>query len=374
MTSLPNTVEQQLQLAAKVFKFSLEAIFVTDLTGRIQIVNESFEKITGYKAEEAVGQNPRILKSGRHPERYYQAIWESLKKNGQWQGEFINRRKNGELYYQRTTIATIKDKDNKPISYCAIFSDVTKTKEAERKLISDLELARKLQKSVLSKPIKNESIHIDGTYLPSAELAGDMYAWYQIDENRYGVILFDIMGHGVASSLVSMSITSLLRGIITESIKPEKLFAELNQHMRLLYRQNGMDQSYFFTAIYVLIDVKERIIEYSSAGHPPGFLMMEDGEVQDLDVGCPPIGLLPELIIETGKMPLKGRSQLFLYTDGLADSLGKDTAENIEKLKKLVVGLGEVDSTQLLERVLEETNSKDSRFDDDVTMVAITIN
>lgn len=373
MNSLPTSVEQQLQLAAKVFKYSIEAIFVTDLKGRIQIVNGSFEKITGYSAEEVVGKNPRVLKSEKHPIEYYQAIWESLEREGQWQGEFINKRKNGELYYQRTTIATIKDKDNKPISYCAIFSDVTKAKEAECKLNSDLELARQLQKSVLSKPIKNESIHIDGAYFPSAQLAGDMYAWYQIDENRYGVILFDIMGHGIASSLVSMSIRSLLRGIITSLITPEKVFTELNQHMRLLYRQNGMDQSYFFTAIYVLIDVKERVIEYSSAGHPPAFLILEDGDVQYLDVGCPPIGLLPELMIETGTLPLKDRTQLFLYTDGLMDSFGNDTFKNIEKLKKLVVGLTDLDSTQLLEKMLELTNSKDGHFDDDVTMVAITI-
>lgn len=373
MSSHPTSVEQQLQLAAKVFKYSLEAIFVTDLKGRIQIVNHSFERITGYSSEEAVGQYPRILKSGKHPLEYYQEIWKSLKKDGQWQGEFINKRKNGQLYYQRTTIATIKDKDEKPISYCAIFSDVTKAKEAERKLLSDLKLARQLQKSVLSKPLKNEFIHIDGFYLPSAELAGDMYAWYQIDEYKYGVILFDIMGHGVASSLVSMSIRSLLRGIITSSGRPEKLFTELNQHMRLLYQQNGMDQSYFFTAIYCLIDVKERVIEYSSAGHPPGFLIGEDGNIADLDVGCPPVGLLPELIIETGTIPLKGRTQLFLYTDGLMDSFGTETANNIEKLKKLVVGLKDLDSTQLLEKVLVQTNSKDERFDDDVTMVAITI-
>ena len=374
MNSLPTSVEQQLQLAAKVFKYSIEAIFVTDLKGSIQIVNSSFERITGYSAEEAVGQNPRILKSGKHPIEYYQEIWVSLEKNGQWQGEFINRRKNGELYFQRTTIATIKDKDEKPISYCAIFSDVTKVKEAERKLISDLKLARQLQKSVLSKPIKNEFIHIDGTYLPSAELAGDMYAWYQIDDHRYGVILFDIMGHGVASSLVSMSIRSLLRGIITSSIKPAKLFNELNHHMRVLYQQNEREQSYFFTAIYVLIDVKERIIEYSSAGHPPAFVIQEGGGVDLLDVGCPPIGLLPELIIETGTIPLKGRSQLFLYTDGLIDSLGKGTSQNIEKLKRLVVGLKDLDSTHFLEMVLEHTSSKDGQFEDDVTMVAITIN
>lgn len=373
MTNLPQTVEQQLQLAANVFKFSLEGIVVTDLTGQIQIVNGAFEKITGYAAEEAIGQNPRILKSGKHPLEYYKAIWESLEMSGQWQGEFINRRKNGELYFQRTTIATIKDGNGAPLSYCAIISDVTRFKEAEQKLASDLELATQLQKSVLSKPLKNEIIDIAGAYLPCEELAGDMYAWYQIDEDKYGAILLDIMGHGIASSLVSMSISSLLRGIITSSMKPEKLFTELNEHMRLLYRENEMDHSYFFTAIYVFINLKEKVIEYASAGHPPGLLLQADGQVRELDVGCPPIGLLPELIINTEVIPIKGRTQLFLYTDGLLDSFSNNTYENIEKLKKLVLGLSDFDSSQFLETVLISTADGVDIFADDVTMVAITI-
>ncbi|NSL51666.1 SpoIIE family protein phosphatase [Calidifontibacillus erzurumensis] len=374
MSNLPHSLEQQLQLAANVFTYSIEGIFVTDLNGCIQIVNRSFEKITGYSAQEAVGQNPRILKSGKHPLSFYQAIWKSLEQKGEWQGEFINRRKNGELYYQRTTIATIKDAYGVPTSYCAIFSDVTKMKEAERKLAADLALARQLQKSVLSKPIQNELVHIDGVYIPSAELAGDMYAWYEINEHQYGVILFDMVGHGVASSLVSMSIRSLLRGIITTMKKPKPVFTELNEHMRLLYRNNGTDHSYFFTAIYLFIDVKERVIEYASAGHPPSFFIQKDGQVRYLDVGCPPVGLLPDLNIETEVIPFQGRTQLFLYTDGIMDSLGKNTRENIERLENLVKSLREKDSTQLLESVLRHVSNGEHLFDDDVTMVAITMN
>lgn len=366
-------VEKQINLMAKVFKYSLEGIMVTDLAGTIQMVNPSFEGITGYRAAEAIGKNPRILKSGKQKLEFYNALWASLAKDGQWQGELINMRKSGELYYQWTTIATIKDIDGKAISYCAIFSDVTEAKEAERKLASDLELARQLQKSVLSKPIKNSSIDIDGVYLPSAQLAGDMYAWYQLNENKYAVILFDIMGHGVASSLVSMSIRSLLRGIITQYEKPERVLQELNDHMQALYLENELSVSYFFTAIYLVIDLEENYIEYASAGHPPGFFFHKDRKVDYLDKGCAPIGMLASLSVETGVIPITGRSQIFLYTDGIADSFGLSSFENIDRLKNLLIDQDNQESSSLLQAVLQKVDVPNQRFKDDVTLVAITI-
>lgn len=368
-----NAIEQQLSLMAKVFKYSVEGIFLTDLNGNIQMVNQSFTRITGFAANEVIGKNPRILKSGKQANEFYEALWIALARDGQWQGELINRRKNGDLYYQWTTIATIKNASEEPINYCAIFSDVTEAKDAERKLASDLELARQLQKSVLSKPIKNNRIDIDGVYLPSAQLAGDMYAWYRISENKYAVLLFDIMGHGVASSLVSMSIRSLLRGIITRFEKPEKVMQELNDHMQSLYLENEMAVSYFFTAIYLVIDLNDSTIEYASAGHPPCFLIHDDRTVDYLDKGCAPIGMLANLSVETGKIPITGRSQIFLYTDGISDSFGLNSYENIDKLKNLVISLDNQDSSSLLQAVLQKVNVPNRRFKDDVTLVAITI-
>ncbi|WP_017756271.1 SpoIIE family protein phosphatase [Calidifontibacillus oryziterrae] len=368
-----NTIEQQLELMAKVFKYSIEGIFLTDLEGNIQMVNRSFESITGYFEAEVIGSNPRILKSGKQELGFYKELWIALERDGQWQGELINKRKNGELYYQRTTIATIKNSKDEPISYCAIFSDVTEAKEAERKLASDLELARQLQKSVLSKPLKNDHIDIDGVYLPSAQLAGDMYAWYQINPGKYGVILFDIMGHGVASSLVSMSIRSLLRGIITRYVKPEKVLQELNEHMQVLYRENEMSISYFFTAIYLVIDLEENSIEYASAGHPPGLLISDDHRIKYLDKGCPPIGMVTKLSVETEKLSIIGSTQIILYTDGLTDSFGRSTYENIEKLKNIVSSINKWESSQLLQSIIESIDITNRRFSDDVTVVAITI-
>ena len=122
----------------------------------------------------------------------------------------------------------------------------------EQQLHDDLLLAREVQKGALSKPIKDEQIHIEGVYLPSDILGGDMYAWYKIDNNRYGIFLMDVMGHGVASALVSMSVRSLLRGIINKCIEPDLVMQELNHHIYSLFSGGDSLQirNYYITAIY----------------------------------------------------------------------------------------------------------------------------
>ena len=91
--------EEQLRLAAVAFETS-EAIFIADREGLIQRVNHAFTRLTGYTAEEAVGQNPRLPKSGQHHPEFYVALGRVLLTDGHWAGEIWNRRKNGEVYLQ----------------------------------------------------------------------------------------------------------------------------------------------------------------------------------------------------------------------------------------------------------------------------------
>lgn len=365
--------EKLLKLTRKVFKYSIQGILVTDINGNIQLVNQAFENITGYSQEDCTGNRPNILKSDVHDSNFYKGLWETLITKGQWQGEIINRKKNGDLYHQWAAIATIKDENNIPISYCSVIQDITSKRMQEQKLASDLELARNLQKSILSKPIKNKEIDISGLYLPSAQLAGDMYAWYQIDDDRYGIILLDIMGHGVASSLVSMSIRSLLRGIIQYHIKPEDVLQELNSHMKCLYRENGSEYSFYFTAIYVLVNTRLKTIEYASAGHPAGILINEDHSFNYLEVGSIPIGMLPHIKIETGVVPLKGRSHIILYTDGLTESFGIHKTDNIVKLKDIALKLDKFSSSQIIDDIHEHIQGHHGQLKDDVSLVVITV-
>jgi diguanylate cyclase (GGDEF)-like protein/PAS domain S-box-containing protein len=120
--------EERLQLAASVFHNSREGIIITGTDGTIVEVNEAFTNITGYSREEVIGQNPRILSSGRHNDQHYADLWQSLLQKGHWYGEIWNRRKSGEIYAEMLTITTVRDEQDQPQNYVALFSDITTAK------------------------------------------------------------------------------------------------------------------------------------------------------------------------------------------------------------------------------------------------------
>ena len=120
-----------LRIAAFAFN-SHEGMAVTDAGGTILKVNQAFSTITGYAPEEVLGQNPRILKSGRHSEEFYEAMWQSLLVEGHWSDEIINRRKSGEEYYEQLSITAIKDDQGVTTHYIVQFLDVSELKQIEK--------------------------------------------------------------------------------------------------------------------------------------------------------------------------------------------------------------------------------------------------
>ncbi len=126
--------EDELVVAAKVFEQSIEGIVVTDADGTILQVNQAFSTITGYSPDEAVGQNPRILKSNRHSDDFYATMWLELLEQGQWTGEIWNRRKNGEVYPEWLTINAVYSPLGKLSNFVAIFHDITEVKQQQEAL------------------------------------------------------------------------------------------------------------------------------------------------------------------------------------------------------------------------------------------------
>jgi len=180
--------EDELRIAAATFNTD-QGILITDSEPRIIRVNQAFQKITGYSPEEVLGKNPSIISSHRHDNTFYKSLWKNLHRTGRWEGEIWNRRKNGQIYPEWLTITAIKNSENQTTQYVAIFSDITKRKEAEEE-------------------IKNLAFYDALTSLPNRRLFLDRFhlALSQSERSRkFGAIIFmdldkfkglnDMMGH-----------------------------------------------------------------------------------------------------------------------------------------------------------------------------------
>ena len=126
--------EEQLRLSAAVFESTRDGVVITDTAPRILAINRAYSEITGYTEEEARGRNPSILQSGRHDRPFYQALWASILQTGHWRGELWNRRKNGEIYSQSTTISAVRNDSGKVTNYVGIFTDISQLKQTEARL------------------------------------------------------------------------------------------------------------------------------------------------------------------------------------------------------------------------------------------------
>ena len=165
-------VERQLNIAAVTFN-SHDAIMIVDPGERILRVNQSFEEITGYKADEIIGQTPRILSSGRHDKTFFVGMWNSIASKGFWQGEIWDRRKSGEVYPKWINITAVKDGNGLLTEYVAIFNDITLRKQNEDKIhtlafydaLTDLPNRRLLQERLQQLMLQSERSRKSGALL-----------------------------------------------------------------------------------------------------------------------------------------------------------------------------------------------------------------
>jgi PAS domain S-box-containing protein len=123
--------ETALRRAFIVFDNIREGVLITDATNRIVSVNPAFTRITGYAAEEAIGRDPGFLSRGAHSPVFYEAMWDSLERTGSWQGELLNRRKDGALFIEWLSITQMRAEDGGVGNYIGVFSDISERKQAE---------------------------------------------------------------------------------------------------------------------------------------------------------------------------------------------------------------------------------------------------
>ena len=137
-------IEAELNKLYRAMQQSPASIVITDTEGTIEYVNPKFTQVTGYTLEEAIGQNPRVLKSGLMPETGYRELWEMITAGHEWRGEFHNKKKNGEVFWEAASISPIINEEGVITHFVAVKEDITERKRTEDALRTNLQLLETL--------------------------------------------------------------------------------------------------------------------------------------------------------------------------------------------------------------------------------------
>lgn len=362
-------------------------------------VNSGFEQMTGYTSTEVLGKNCRFLQGPQTDKDAADEIRRAIRQDRPCVVEILNYRKNGSPFWNRLSITPVKDEQGKTTHFIGVQSDITRTKDAEealRKAKEQVERtnegmkqalysAARIQRALLpEKPICTAQVHLCAKLVACEELAGDMLNYFWIDASHIACYVLDVAGHGVPAALYSVTLSHFLSpssgrslGSLSESaandsvllLSPVQVAFELNKMFQLNARN-----SRFFTLLYGVYDIENRIFEYVSAGHPALLRQTVRGEIEVYKTDGFPIGVVEKPEYEQIRLPLLPGDRLFLYSDGLLeihDPQGQML--DIEGLSKILTKYHGRPVQRLFECILQEIRSfsgKDS-FEDDISIMVL---
>lgn len=305
-----------IRLASRVFEFAQEAICMTDPEGRIGYVNPAFTHTTGYTSEEALGKNPRVLKSGRHKDDFYKTMWLELTEKGQWQGEIWNKRKNGQIYPETLNIHAVRDEESVLTHYVAIFHDIT----ADVEMRKEVELAGRIQKNILRADFSHEALKMKSIFLPYNHLGGDYYDYRWDEKNQiFRGFLFDVMGHGIVTALQVSALRVLFRQAVERKLSlPGKMHWMNKESISILPEDS------FAGALLFEIDILRGQMSYVMAGINHFLLFSKQNPTAGLNVVSQPglfLGISEQEEYEEHRCELEPGDGVIFLTDGFYDRL-----------------------------------------------------
>ncbi len=161
--------ESELRIFSQAVEQNPASIILTDTEGNIEYTNPKFTEVSGYFAAEVFGQNPRILKSGNTSSEVYEQMWQTILSGKEWRGEFQNRKKNGEVYFENVLISPIINDEGKIVRYLAVKEDITEKQKSEQQIIK---LSKAVEHSPASTIITDEKGKIEYVNLEFTLLTG----------------------------------------------------------------------------------------------------------------------------------------------------------------------------------------------------------
>ena len=214
-------VEQQLHLQSTALEAAAVAIVITNREGTINWTNPAFTRLTGYIAEEAIGRNPRLLKSGKQDQSFYQNMWDTITSGQVWHGELINRRKDGSLYTEEKTITPVRDSSGNITNFIDIKQDVTERKRVEEMKTEFVSIVSHELRTPLTSIKGFVDLVLEGDSGEINELQNEFLSIAQSETNRLSSLVDDLLDIGrietgrLKLEIEPISLNELIEGAIT---------------------------------------------------------------------------------------------------------------------------------------------------------------
>jgi sigma-B regulation protein RsbU (phosphoserine phosphatase) len=296
----------------------------------------------------------------------------------------------GGVLWSLTTKVPLRDLDGQINGLVGISHDITRRKIAEQELQrrtdemeTNVKMARQIQESFLPRnyPVFPRGVVADASalrfahcYIPAATLGGDFFSIVQLSDTKCGILICDVMGHGVRAGLVA----ALIRGVVEElsdrAQDPTKVLAEINHTLTPILEKTG--QPMFATAFFGVVDIISQLLVYANAGHPPPFILRRNEHSVSRLVTKDPepaAGLVENFTYTRQQCPFRNGDTLLGFTDGLfetADQNGELFGET--RLQELVTKNLSLWGAPLIDKLVEELRAFTGHreFEDDVCVVA----
>jgi phosphoserine phosphatase RsbU/P len=353
-------------------KFALDEhaiVSMTDAAGAITYANDQFCNISGYRREELVGQNHRMVSSRRHGRTFFADMWRTITSGKVWHGEICNLDKSRREYWVAATIVPLLDGDDRPKEYIAIRTDITRQKEVEQRLAqyqkhletlvaqhqeakTELELARarelsigaQIQRSLLISDIPPEVglMSIAAHTEPSAGIDGDFYEFLSYAPDLFDISIGDVMGKGVPAALIGVAVKQEMTQVIATSTRGTgagRSLPEPAQLINLLHEKltpRLIDLESFVTLAYLRFDLRESRVTFVDAGHPHVILVGQEG-LRLLSGDNLPLGISASEEYRQYTTRIAPGDLLFLYSDGVSEARNAAGEEfGVERLCELL--------------------------------------
>jgi len=236
----------------------------------------------------------------------------------------------------------------------------------------ELEIARQIQSSTLPREIpKLAGLEIAARYVPMSAVAGDFYDFLVVDDQRIGILVADVTGHGVPAALIASMLKVAFAGQSAHADDPARLLAGLNRALC------GKFEDHFVTAAYVFIDMNARVLRYAGAGHPPLMLASRSNGVRLIEENGLMLGLFPEADYTATEIPLRSGDRCLLYTDGILEAMDSSQQEfGKARLQQSLEAHRDLSAVQFTSALLDEISrwsghATGRRQEDDITLVAL---